>query len=193
MGNAIMNRQMGTKWYMFYTKVRPILAIIFSIPSIVDFVQYFDTYMSYWWLLLDFILGIITVVLCIVVMLRSEDEYFGFVSFVKKVLFFEIFQMSYEQGVQWYIQNEFDFGGAFIMFLIMFTIDYFIWYRLNVKYFEKRVLYPSFEPIGILKSEEVSTPVENTESHSQFCRKCGARIVENSKFCSKCGTAIIEE
>lgn len=33
-------------------------------------------------------------------------------------------------------------------------------------------------------------PVENS-SAVRFCRKCGAKLVDNAQFCRKCGTAVI--
>ena len=41
---------------------------------------------------------------------------------------------------------------------------------------------------------EIAEPVKgNTPTSSaQFCRKCGANLIENSRFCRKCGTEIAE-
>ena len=36
-------------------------------------------------------------------------------------------------------------------------------------------------------------PVPKAHPQIQFCRKCGARLLEDSVFCSYCGTAIMED
>ncbi len=48
MDNIKMNRQLGTKWFTFYTKVRPWLACLTAITVIADFMQYQEIYTSYW-------------------------------------------------------------------------------------------------------------------------------------------------
>ena len=135
-----MNPQFGTKWFTFYTKVRPWIACLFTLPALVDFLQHIDIYLSYWWLLLSFVATIISVVLGITVAIKSSKNYVDFVHFVKGVLIFETINTAYQAGIQQYTQNGFIPATALIVFVIVLILDYFIWYRLNIKYFEKRIL-----------------------------------------------------
>ena len=141
-----MNRQLGTKWFTFYTKVRPCIASIISLSAIVDVILYAELYFSYWWMTLYLLVGLAQPILSIVVALKSNNEnYADFVRFVKGVLFFEVIAIAYSQGVQQYIRSELIFSSAFGIFIVLLVIGYFLWYRLNVKYFEKRLLKDSLD------------------------------------------------
>ena len=94
-----MNRMLGTKWFTFYTKIRPVFAVLFAIASIMDFIQYTSVYFDYWWLLLYFLMVVAQIVLCILVAIKSGEDYADFVRFVKGVLLFEVFNIAYQQGV----------------------------------------------------------------------------------------------
>lgn len=220
MDNLKMNRQLGTKWFTFYTKVRPWFACLAIFSVIVDFMQYTDTYLNNWWLLLYFILAIIHPILSVIIAIKSEGDYADFVSFVKHVLLFEIFYISYQQGVREYIENELKIGSALAIFVVIIVIAYFLWYRLNVKYFEKRIniitndviedipnclieckscgyrdtkVFTACPKCGKYKKQYVyldENPTAETKK-IQFCRKCGNKLIEDSLFCSKCGTKII--
>ena len=39
----------------------------------------------------------------------------------------------------------------------------------------------------------IPTPPSQVLPRIQFCRKCGARLLDDSKYCSYCGTAIVED
>lgn len=204
-----MNRQLGTKWFTFYTRVRPWFACLTTLTVIVDFLQYMNTYFSNWWLLLHFAASITQAVLSIAVAVKSDDAYADFVKFVKGVLLFETISMAYGQGVQQYIQNGLDLGSAVISFIIVLVISYFVWYRLNVKYFEKRLMQaednnivtaPNYtepaKPVPVKPAVEVTPIITNATASEPtkicFCRKCGEKLIENSIFCRKCGTKIEE-
>ena len=137
MGELQMNKQLGTKWFTFYTKVRPWLACLMIFSTLGDFFQYPDVYLSRWWLLLYLLGAIAQPILCIIVAVKSSRDYPDFVRFVKGVLLFETINMAYQQGVQQYLNSELQFGVAAIVFVVILVIGYFVWYRLNVKYFEK--------------------------------------------------------
>ena len=182
MDNIKMNSQYGTKWFTFYTKIRPWFACFMFLPTLVDFIKYVDTYLSLWWMLLAFAASVAQCVLSIMVFIKSQGDYVEFVRFVKGVLLFETIAVPYHQGVQQYINNDFDFGVALVVFIIIFVLTFFLWYRLNVKYFEKRI--------------NAVTNISQTEAHLneqnevRYCTNCGNKLVENSNFCGKCGTSI---
>lgn len=194
-----MNKQLGTKWFTFYAKIRPWLICITTLTAIADFAQYVDVYTGHWWLLLSFVATLIHPILSIIVFVKSSKDYIEFVRFVKGVLLFEIINMSYQQAVQQYVNNDFKIEIAIIASLLMLVVGYFVWYRLNVKYFAKRAV------VGpVISAEHVTNLGEKSYVNVQeeigvngneirFCRKCGEKLIDNSQFCRKCGTQIVEE
>ena len=194
MDNLKMNRQLGTKWFTFYTKVRPWFACITAITVIADFMQYQEVYTGYWWMMVYFLAAPVQPVPCIIVFVKSQGDYEDFVRFVKGVLLFETINMAYGQAVKQYIQNELDIGVALVVGAIILVLGYFIWYRLNMKYFKKRinVITNDYLPDGpnsmtILNEEKI---VDTDKI--RFCRKCGEKLIDNSRFCRKCGTEIVD-
>lgn len=183
MNNLYMNNQLGTKWFTFFTKVRPWLSCIMVFSTIGEFVEYTDIYLSNWWLMLYLAVAIAFPVLNIMVFIKSRGDYVEFVSFVKGILIFEIIGSSYQNGVNQYLQSGYEIGVGIICALLRLLISYFVWYELNMKYFRKRI-------IGNNVTQYVS-PKEET-SKIRFCRKCGYELVNDSDFCSHCGTEIIK-
>lgn len=221
MGELQMNKQLGTKWFTFYTKVRPWLACLMIFSTLGDFFQYPDVYLSRWWLLLYLLGAIAQPILCIIVAVKSSRDYPDFVRFVKGVLLFETINMAYQQGVQQYLNSELQFGVAAIVFVVILVIGYFVWYRLNVKYFEKRINvietdYLEFDPNRITECKFCGYRDKNffnacpqcgqyakqyiylnqeqpKEERICFCRKCGSKLIDDAVFCDKCGTKVIKE
>ncbi len=194
MDNLKMNRQLGTKWFTFYTKVRPWFACIAALSVVGDFMQYQEVYTSYWWMMVYFLTSLVQPVLCIIVFVKSQGDYEDFVRFANGVLLFETVNMAYGQAVQQYIQNEFDVGVALIIGVIILVLGYFIWYRLNMKYFKKRINvitneYLHEDPNHITEFKE--EPITDTD-RIRFCRKCGEKVLDNSRFCRKCGAEVVE-
>lgn len=185
MDNIKMNSQLGKKWFVFYAKVRPWFICFTALSSILDFVKYMDVYFGNWWMLLSIGLTLAAVVLSIMVFGKSKGDYVEFVDFVKNVLIFEVFSISYQQAVQNYINSGFNLGSASLMFIIFFALSYFIWYRLNIKYFKKRI---KVEPPAA-KNEE---PIYDTTA-TRYCTQCGNKIAVDSNFCGNCGCQIAKK
>lgn len=214
-------KQLGTKWFTFYTKVRPWIACLMVFSVIGDFMRFSKVYTSYWWLLLYLIASLAQPILSVIVAIKSSGDYIEFVRFVKGVLLFETVSISYSQGVQQYMNNDFNFGFAFIGFTIMFVISFSIWFCPNVKYFEKRIpLFtndcPENDLNRVLECKACGyrdknsfndcprcgryakryvylneEPTADTDK-IRFCRKCGEKLIDNSRFCRKCGTEIVD-
>jgi len=163
-------------------------------------------------MLIYFASAIAQPILSIIVWVKSSDDYVEFVSFVKGVLLFETISIAYNQGVYQYFDNGFEIPTAVVSFIIVFAAGFFLWYRLNVKYFEKRIInepsdsaQQTFKGVTECKScgfkstipfnncpkcgDYVYTKkeVSNTSNTALFCRKCGARLFNDSRFCHKCG------
>ena len=194
MDNIKMNRQLGTKWFTFYTKVRPWTSCLFAIPIVVDFIQYREIYISYWWMMVYFLAALAQPILCIIVFIKSRGDYEGFVHFVNGVLWFETVNMAYAQAVKHYIQNELNIGASLVIGAIIFLLGYLIWYRLNIKYFKKRLLAVTSDYLSneintnqfVNQSETLTVDIDEI----RFCRKCGEKLINNSRFCHKCGIEI---
>ena len=190
-----MNRQYGTKWFTFYTKIRPWFTVIGVSTVITEFIEYTDIYVNNWWLLLYFLNAIAQPILALIVFAKSKGDYVEFVRFVKGVLLFETVSIAYSQGVKNYIQTEFNFGSAFVVFAIILAVAFFLWYFLNVKYFEKRIATTPNYTVNTTPFYQVpntNSQVEtNTEANKpRFCRMCGTKLNEGSAFCHKCGAKI---
>ena len=208
MENTKMNRQLGTKWFTFYTRIRPCLACVTSVTIFVDFFTYMDVYFGYWWMLLYLVTSIAQPVLSIMVFVKSSGDYVSFVRFVKAVLILEIINMAYQSGVRQYI-NSFEIWGAIIIALVIFAILYFAWFRTNIKYFERRIVKEVPETVNCdlgsfprqpqsSYSNEIFKTYENSNDYGVmtqnntvlYCRKCGNKLIPNSVFCNKCGFKI---
>ena len=170
----------------------------FGNPFNCGFRSVLDIYLSNWWMLLCFAAIVATPVLCAIVAIKSRGDYVDFVRFVKKVLLFETISMAYQQGVQQYIDSGFNIGMAIIVFVIILVLGYFLWYRLNVKYFEKRILIADVGvvPTATIPNDAyVNNPVEARPNvnNINFCRKCGCKLPAGSVFCSNCGIRVVDD
>ena len=209
-----MNGQLGIKWFIFFTKVRPVLSCIFVLSTISDYARYKDIYERSWWLMLYFGFAIVMPVLAVSVANKAKGDYIDFVKFVKGVLLFEIVSISYESGVWMYLSSKSNIVMALIMAGIVFLIGYFLWYRLNVKYFKKRILQetPTIEENdydSMAKSFQISVPSETPHTNGNFhISGNDVRLqVEDKKetaapapiappkilFCRKCGNKLVED
>ena len=100
-----MNKLMGTKWFTFYTKVRPILSGLFLLAVLESFRLNLAIYTKIWWLTLSFAGAVAQFVLCILIAVKSGGDYPHFVRFTRKVLLFETIYTAYQQGVETYVRN----------------------------------------------------------------------------------------
>lgn len=212
MGETKMNRQLGTKWFTFYAKVRPWIACLASLAIIVDFFQYIDLYFSFWWMLLCVLTGITQSVLAVMVCVKSEGDYEDFVRFVNGVLIFETISMAYQLGVQQYIEY-FEIGTAFVTALIILVLGYFLWYRLNINYFKKRILREEPETVthnfnAGSRPPQISDPNEIPKTYGNYnvygndiklqkeenkTAGINTPAPQKDQFCRKCGNKLLED
>jgi hypothetical protein len=83
--------------------------------------------------------------------------------------------------------------GAILTFAVLFVILYFLWYKLNINYFERRILKENTPYMNIPYDVTMQTggianfsQVENM----QYCRYCGNMLTPNPNYCSKCGNRV---
>lgn len=137
-----INTSMGTKWFVFYAWVRPWMGIIVGICSVLSEIGlYGEVYLRYWWMSLCLLLTIAQILTGFWVFIKSRKEYYyiHFVRFVRGVLVFEVISAAYLVGVRDYFTNGLLITRAILVALFCLTVAYFFWYRLNMKYFEKRI------------------------------------------------------
>ena len=105
--------------------------------------------------------------------------------------------------------------------IIIFIATYFLWYRLNVKYFEKRIIVEPIEPTNlytdpISRPPQISNPNDlphsygnynvygkdirlNTENTTNIdfsvesSTDISPPIAPRIQFCRKCGTKLLED
>ncbi len=196
--NNGMNTQMGTKWFTFYTKIRPWFALITMFANILNFMIYTDIYVEHFGLFVGFLGYIANFILCVIAAIKANKDYNSFVRFVKVLLIFEFLFYPIASGIQTYYVNE-DLAATIVCIAIFIIISYFLWYRLNIKYFRKRIitddLYTDTYDYGAVDdnndNRNTETTVQNVSSEkvskNRFCRLCGSKIDSETKICSGCG------
>lgn len=214
MNNINTHERLGTKWFTFYTKVRPWFALLSTFSVLSEFMAYPNVYTTYWWLMVYFLGSILQAVLAIMVFAKSLSYYGEFVDFVKVVLLFETINLSYSLAVRQYISSYFDMGRAFVGGIITLLLGYFVWYRLNIKYFEKRIDYmTNSDEAEYIEGDFNEEPVPEGgwrcscgRPHHRYESSCvcGKSKLDNLQksiaeendgripFCRKCGAKITE-
>ena len=214
MENITLNREKGLKWFYFFTKVRPVLYFFSCIMVIIEISMNPQLYLGNIFML---VYVVATLVQCVLVefsaIKSSEDNYGDFVRFVKKVLLVEIFCSAYSTGALSYFVYNSQLIYSLLAALNNLIVLYFLWYRLNVRYFEKRMLVE--EPITTrlrpkkVKEEEIEeyydededylddeidsdSDYELSEESKRSCYVCGLELDEDDVFCQRCGTRVDE-
>ena len=196
-----MNTLFGTKWFTFYTKIRPWIVLLFTLVPVADFLQYTNIYLSNPILILSLATSIAQMLLCIWVRFKSDEDYRDFVRFVKGVLIFETCNMTFQQGIQQYYVTQTSLPESILITCIVGIIMYFIWYRLNIKYFRRRIMQiPNHTTPSDLRldteytttvmppvSSQNQSVVSSTKHSVKYCSRCGSLIDATTKKCSGCG------
>lgn len=132
-----INKSLGTKWFTFYTKVRPIFicisAVIMSVASFVDILLGIYPFLAVG----DILLYVLQFALAIKTTILSKKDYTVFVSGVKRILLSESFFFVTVDAVELQVQTM-DIWVE-VTILITSTLFAYFWYRLNIKYFERRL------------------------------------------------------
>ena len=189
-----MDTQKGTKWFTFYTKIRPWLAIITACGVLGDFLQYTEVYLQYWWLWIYVLLAIATSVVQICVFVKSRGDYIKFVRFVEGALILDVVTVAYQTAVQRVVTDTYGEIGIAVFFIVL-AIGYFLWYRLNKNYFRKRVRKSVWDNAEFRPDSndpnQVNVVVEGTNSN--YCTQCGQKIDEQAQTCPICGSIYAQQ
>ena len=171
-----MRTEMGTKWFTFYTKWRPWLVVLSACGIFKDFEEHTAIYLEHWVLWPYLLFAITAVVLQMCVFVKSKNNYVSFVQFVESVLIFEVVMIAYQFAMLGVVEQtsssgEVVGGYELIRFLLVLIVGYFLWYRLNINYFRRRVRANTCDATedvqAVEKTNLVSVIVKNEDGIGQ--------------------------
>lgn len=142
MYHFIMDPDRGKKWFHFYTKVRPWFAVAYGALSLLSlFVVLLvpEEFPYPFWAVVILAFRIAHAVLCVFVFAKSFGDYFDFVQFIKIVILFETIYTPLVTFIDEATNGD-GLGSAVVYGLITAALYYFLWYRLNIKYFDRRLI-----------------------------------------------------
>lgn len=172
-------KKYGMKWYNFYVKIRPLIAIVLTFFSLLSTLmaaipQLFEEInkKTLTILLVVVVFSFIQMVLQFRVFIASSVERNKLLKYIKDLLFFDVVSMGY------YVVYDDAFRGikgleSFILLMVAFAIGHFVWYRPNLKYFEKRLKVsaptiqsaPKSMPVNTV-SQPINRPVSQTSHYT---------------------------
>lgn len=173
-------------------------------------------YHQYWWRWVYLLFFVASVILQVFVFVKSMGDYAKFVRFVEFELIFEGINLCYQWIVQFYTAyidaketvEGVEIGKRFIeqqlaqavvidicgivLYLVLF---YFLWYRLNRKYFRKRLRFAVLENTAFVPEENSATQINVVLDNDGeiFCPQCSSRVASHYSFCPSCGFRSGEE
>lgn len=140
-------RSLGMKWYTFYVKVRPLLGLAIFISSIFTYGETYLMLMNINFVgaafaiptIIYIVLDVAYIIANMILFFKERNE-FGesLLGFIKKLLVFEVFYIPYSSILGQYYEGQ-SIMVCMVVMLIWIAISYFVWYRLNIKYFRKRL------------------------------------------------------
>ena len=186
----VIDKERGTKWFTFYTKIRPWIYCFALLESISEMMRYAEIYFQYPLLVISLVVEITSVVLCIMIFAKSKGDYKDFAMFADRVLMFEACAMAFQGFVgQYYTEGS---AVAFITAVLSGLLGYYVWYRKISEYFYERVK----EVQGNCESNiEVVAPTDDVAIKERkvvtadkwICSSCGVGNSPNFGQCKKCG------
>ena len=139
---------LGMKWYTFYTKVRPWILLVVFLLSIPTYGESLVTLMDISLVgtsvaipVVIYVIADVAYIIANIVLLfktREESQEMLF-AFIRGLLIFELFFFSYTSMLTSSLNSQ---NIATCLFVLLFNLllFYFVWYRLNIKYFKKRLV-----------------------------------------------------
>lgn len=145
-------KMLGMKWFKFFTKIRSwigvVLGALFALSTIVQLADYFE-YGSFNSLVVITIIQIIcyavSAVMSLFLALKTDDYEKSVISsealfkYIKALLIFEVLYMEFSWVISKYYEGA-EISLIVITSIMCFLMEYFIWYRPNIKYFKRRLI-----------------------------------------------------
>jgi hypothetical protein len=151
-------------------------------------------------------------VLSVLVFAKSFGDCFDLVQFIKIVLLFETIYVPTTTFISEATTGD-GLGSAVVYGLIAAALYYFLWYRLNVKYFDSRLVCtnpPTDDERYIYELERlglVSQSEKKPETVEQLLNEYGITVTydesanddgeceknKKANYCRKCGTKLQED
>lgn len=147
MSNMTDRNSLGMKWYTFYVKVRPWIGLAFFLLSAFTYGETFLTLMNtnlvgaaFAIPTIIYVASYVAYTIANLVLFFKERNESGeaLLGFIKGLLIFEVFYIPYGSILGQYYEGQ-SIIVSIIVLLIMMALCYFVWYRLNIKYFRKRL------------------------------------------------------
>lgn len=138
-------KKYGMKWYNFYVKIRPWIAIVITffslLSTLTDAIPHLFEEVNKKTLTILLVVvafSFTEIVLQFRVFIASSIERNKLLKYIKDLLFFEVVSMGY------YVIFDETFKNvkgleSFLLLMVAFVIGHFVWYKPNLKYFEKRL------------------------------------------------------
>lgn len=135
-------KPLGMKWYTFFVKIRPWIVIVFSVLFLLSYIETIPLLLDVEIFGISYLLYIVgyfaEVVLHVILLKKTNTTKAELLEWIKLILIFETCYFSYGYAMQQYDQGA-EMGFTMIVAIIALALGYFIWYRCNMKYFEKRL------------------------------------------------------
>lgn len=142
MYHFIMDPDRGKKWFTFYTRIRPWFAVALAGVSVfcLFVILVVPDYFTYpFWAFLGHSLRIVHAAFCVVIFAKSFGDYFDLVRHIKGLLIFEMIYYPLTNVIDQMVSGESLIVALFIGVIVAVPF-YFLWYRLNFKYFDSRLI-----------------------------------------------------
>lgn len=131
-----MEKELGMKWFIFFTKIRPWLTIIFWIPLTLQIIEnpsiYLKNPISAIICIGTYIQGILGILLTVYSNNKNEQLY----RLLHGILIYEVSFSSFQFAVQNSTENLLE---TLILFFLCLLVYFLVWYKPNIIYFKKRL------------------------------------------------------
>jgi len=191
------SKYLGFAWLKFFCFWRPWISFSFAmilVLNLIGYEEYRNIYFSSIWGIISLILLLIGQVLVIMLYFWAKNRDSRTLELIDWILKIEIIDYAYGGSIQ-YIKN---IPYFLTIFIILCVFLYFLWYKLNMKYFEKREFWfnSNLDDVDSEYIEEIEEEQKINSNIKQnktivkkktiYCKKCGGKLNQNKK-CTKCG------
>ena len=146
------DKELGMKWFKFFTKIRSWISIViyvllaFSITmQLVEYLKFGsikDVYVITIFQIVSYAVSAVIYLILVIKTDKYEKAILGgnsLFKYVKAILIYEVAYMIVCWIISKYSEGA-DNSMIIITSIMCFLIEYFVWYRLNIKYFKRRLL-----------------------------------------------------